>query len=123
MDTDDWLKRKAGRVSTEGQLQLMKLQSQSMAQFGGVALTHFDNTYSPLVNKDYYKFYKKNYERIVGKSLDNSFNPLLSIDNPIYTNCNAQVAKFAMEMTEKELKQAVEAMYHNLNTLQSRSGN
>ena len=28
-----------------------------------------------------------------------------------------------MEMTEKETMQAVEAMYHNLNTLQSRSGN
>ena len=115
--------RKAGRVSTEGQLQLMKLQSQSMAQFGGVALTHFDNTYSPLVNKDYYKFYKKNYERIVGKSLDNSFNPLLSIDNPAYTNCNAQVAKFAMEDLEEEIHQTMEGWLHNANTLQSRSGN
>ena len=28
-----------------------------------------------------------------------------------------------MEMTERETMQAVEAMYHNLNTLQSRSGN
>jgi ribonucleoside-triphosphate reductase len=28
-----------------------------------------------------------------------------------------------MEMTERELQQAVEGMYHNLNTLQSRSGN
>ena len=28
-----------------------------------------------------------------------------------------------MDMTERELKQAVEGMYHNLNTLQSRSGN
>jgi ribonucleoside-triphosphate reductase len=31
--------------------------------------------------------------------------------------------QYAMEMTEKETMQAVEAMYHNLNTLQSRSGN
>jgi len=30
---------------------------------------------------------------------------------------------YAMDMTEKEIYQAVEAMYHNLNTLQSRSGN
>lgn len=28
-----------------------------------------------------------------------------------------------MEMTEREVNQAVEGMYHNLNTLQSRSGN
>ena len=26
--------------------------------------------------------------------------------------------QYAMDMTEKECKQAVEAMYHNLNTLQ-----
>ena len=31
--------------------------------------------------------------------------------------------KYAMEMTTRELEQAVEGMYHNLNTLQSRSGN
>ena len=33
------------------------------------------------------------------------------------------IYRYALDMTEKELKQAVEAMYHNLNTLQSRSGN
>ena len=31
--------------------------------------------------------------------------------------------KYAMDMTNKEIHQAVEGMYHNLNTLQSRSGN
>ena len=31
--------------------------------------------------------------------------------------------KYAMDMTIKEIKQAVEGMFHNLNTLQSRSGN
>lgn len=31
--------------------------------------------------------------------------------------------KYAMEMTKRETYQAVEALYHNLNTLQSRSGN
>ena len=33
------------------------------------------------------------------------------------------VCKYAMDMTKKEIYQAVEGMYHNLNTLQSRSGN
>ena len=31
--------------------------------------------------------------------------------------------RYALDMTEKELEQAVEGLYHNLNTLQSRSGN
>ena len=30
---------------------------------------------------------------------------------------------YALNMTQKEVNQAVEGMYHNLNTLQSRSGN
>lgn len=33
------------------------------------------------------------------------------------------VQKYALDQTEKETYQAVEGMYHNLNTLQSRSGN
>jgi ribonucleoside-triphosphate reductase len=33
------------------------------------------------------------------------------------------VYDYALEMTKKEIHQAVEGLYHNLNTLQSRSGN
>ena len=33
------------------------------------------------------------------------------------------VYKYAMDMTTRELNQAVEGMFHNLNTLQSRAGN
>ena len=46
-----------------------------------------------------------------------------SIDDPIYKKFNSSVNEYALEMTIKEVYQAVEAMYHNLNTLQSRSGN
>ena len=45
------------------------------------------------------------------------------VDSTEYKQYNSKVYKYAMDMTEKELKQAVEAMYHNLNSLQSRSGN
>ena len=33
------------------------------------------------------------------------------------------VYRYAIDMTTRECYQAVEGMYHNLNTLQSRSGN
>ena len=46
----------------------------------------------------------------------------LSIDDDFYVkDCDAY--KYAMDKTLDELNQAVEGMYHNLNTLQSRSGN
>ena len=45
----------------------------------------------------------------------------LSIDSPLYKKF-AKAYKYAMDKTIQELEQAVEGMYHNLNTLQSRSG-
>ncbi len=45
-----------------------------------------------------------------------------SIENENYQLLGS-VYQYAMDMTEKELMQAVQGMYHNLNTLQSRSGN
>ena len=46
-----------------------------------------------------------------------------SIDDKFYTTAYDKAYKYAMDMTIKECYQAVEGMYHNLNTLQSRSGN
>ena len=45
-----------------------------------------------------------------------------SIDDPFYGKYPKAKA-YAIEQTRKEVFQAVEGMYHNLNTLQSRSGN
>ena len=46
----------------------------------------------------------------------------ISITDPWYKDF-PKAYEYAMDMTKRELKQAVEGMYHNLNTLQSRSGN
>ena len=46
----------------------------------------------------------------------------ISIDDKSYKS-ESEAYNYAMDMTERELQQAVEGMYHNLNTLQSRSGN
>ena len=46
----------------------------------------------------------------------------ISIDDMYYKNHSA-VYQYAIDMTKKEIYQAVEGLYHNLNTLQSRSGN
>jgi ribonucleoside-triphosphate reductase len=45
-----------------------------------------------------------------------------SIDSDIFKHFT-HAYQYAMDMTVKEVGQAVEAMFHNLNTLQSRSGN
>lgn len=55
-------------------------------------------------------------------SMDDRLNDQLSIEDPIYKEFKGAYS-YAIAMTEKEVHQAVEGMYHNLNTLQSRSGN
>lgn len=115
--------RKSGSVGTESQLIMVRLQSQSMPQFGGVSISHLDSTLAPLVKKDYFEAYKKNYERFSENELDYSFNKTLSIEDPDYKAYNEKVAKWALEDVREEVHQAMEGLLHNANTLQSRSGN
>jgi ribonucleoside-triphosphate reductase len=115
--------RPANSVNTAFQLVAVIFQLQSLCQFGGVSASHIDWTMVPYVRKSFFKHYKdglKYVENYVG------INPKLSVE----TDINSQLYKdkpkaynYAMDMTTKEVYQAVEAMYHNLNTLQSRSGN
>ena len=43
----------------------------------------------------------------------------LSIDDEFYKS-HSKAYEYALKMVEREVHQAVEGMYHNLNTLQSR---
>ena len=79
----------------------------------------------PYVRKSFYKHYKdgkkllsinKKFELSKEKIEQTSIN-----DKKVYTNKKAR--KYALEMVKKELNQAAEGLLHNLNSLQSRSGN
>jgi ribonucleoside-triphosphate reductase len=70
-------------------------------------------------------YYKNNADRQVVIDKNNwsdKYLQSLGIENPFFKE-NPRAYRYAMDMTEKELMQAVQGMYHNLNTLQSRSGN
>ena len=117
--------RPAQSVSTAFQLVAVIFQLQSLQQFGGVSASHIDWTMVPYVRKSFYKHFCDGL-----KYIDNSneyisprFGGDLPIDSYQYTKHNGKAYKYAMDMTNREIYQAVEAMYHNLNTLQSRSGN
>ena len=115
--------RPAQSINTAFQLVAVIFQLQSLQQFGGVSATHLDWTMVPYVRKSFYKHYKEGVQYIEGRELDYSFHPDLSINEEDYKVYSPAAYRYAMDMTTKELKQAVEGMYHNLNTLQSRSGN
>ena len=115
--------RPANSINTAFQLVAVIFQLQSLQQFGGVSATHLDWTMVPYVRKSFRKHYGN---AILYIKTDNwkVINPRddMSINDPDY-QLVPEWYKYAMDMTEKELTQAVEGMYHNLNTLQSRSGN
>ena len=124
--------RPANSVNTAFQLVAVLFQLQSLQQFGGVSASHLDWTMVPYVRKSFYKHYcdglhfvcnypeswvKKYMKLAEGTSAED-----VSIEDSLaYEDDRAY--DYAIEMTKRETAQAVEGMYHNLNTLQSRSGN
>ena len=116
--------RPANSINTAFQLLAVIFQLQSLQQFGGVSATHIDWTMVPYVRKSFYKHWKDgmNYIEKVDPCCSTADAENLSINSNGYLEFQ-RAYQYAMDMTEKELNQAVEAMYHNLNTLQSRSGN
>ena len=115
--------RPAGSVNTAFQLVAVIFQLQSLQQFGGVSATHLDWTMVPYVRKSFRKHWNDGLKYVAFWDVDKFVEEDYPIDEyPDYDDYK-DVYKYAMDMTKKEVHQAVEGMYHNLNTLQSRSGN
>lgn len=123
--------RPANSINTAFQLVAVIFQLQSLQQFGGVSATHIDWTMVPYIKKSFVKHYRDGltyceddiHREVIEKLSDShKYMETLSIEDMYFKECK-KAYKYAIKMTEKETQQAVEAMYHNLNTLQSRSGN
>lgn len=115
--------RPSGSINTAMQLVAVIFQLQSLQQFGGVSATHIDWTLVPYVRMSFHKHYLKGLEYIckkLGTELSKEEVRGLSITGEYYDNAEAR--KYALDCTQAELRQATEGLYHNLNTLQSRSG-
>ena len=137
--------RPASSINTAFQLVAVIFQLQSLQQFGGVSATHLDWTMVPYVRKSLMKHYifehlkdsedfynleletlsdeeldqwiqdhKAEYLEKLGLSAEDFFMGSVKLDTKLY--------KKALFETRRETMQAVEGMYHNLNTLQSRTG-
>lgn len=128
--------RPANSVNTAFQLEAVVFQLQSLQQFGGVSATHIDWTMVPYVRKSFTKHLRDGLRYIERKSeykvdrfekwLKNDGNHpdgTIHLDDEKFKSLHPDAWEYAMDMTRKEVYQAVEGMFHNLNTLQSRSGN
>ena len=133
--------RPANSINTAFQLVAVLFQLQSLQQFGGVAASHLDWTMVPYVRKSFWKHMQNGMRYIyrpphtfsggsayidhvekIEKWVLQMKEQNESLEKGKEIDCY-EVFKYAMDMTIKETQQAVEGMYHNLNTLQSRSGN
>ena len=125
--------RPAGSVNTAFQLVAVIFQLQSLQQFGGVSATHLDWTMVPYVRKSFAKHYKDGLKYLSDmpdwEDIDYEIEFMLknpteyAINDLEWSAYNYKAYGYAVEQTRKEVHQAVEGLYHNLNTLQSRSGN
>ena len=116
--------RPANSINTASQLVAVIFQIQSLQQFGGVAATHIDWTMVPYVRKSFNKHFRDGLKYVenaeeqieVYKNPSGSKIEDISIEDSWYKDF-PKAYQYAMDMTKKEARQAVEGLFHNLNTL------
>ena len=83
-----------------------------------MSATHLDWTMVPYVRKSFYKHFKDGMKYIEGfEPVNEPHKPIekVSIESPWYAKeLYPKAYQYALDMTEKETRQAVEGMYHNL---------
>jgi len=119
--------RPARSINTAFQLYAVGFQLQSLQQFGGCAATHLDTTSVPFFRISFEKNYNFIQDVLPFVKVNKDLDETKPIYNKQYTGnwynfIKKYISKKALDKTIKELNQSAEAMYHNLNTLQSRSG-
>lgn len=138
-------------IQSAASLTAVILQLQSNQQFGGIACDNFDFDMAPYVDMSFrtnlaielnrYAEYsgQKGYEAYAGcpgdpkvikgivKMLDNpdadSYVSMNMMPSKLYARFKKSLVDNAIEVTDNQTHQAMEALVHNLNSLQSRSGN
>lgn len=98
-------------------------------QFGGCGSIHLDSDLAPYVKKSFYKHYLhamkylgKNNEQEILDTKKLLFSNFPTINDPKYFDLDTEVYTYAIDMLEEEGLESTQAMYHNLNTLESRQG-
>lgn len=109
--------------STACQLYAVAFQCQSQVQFGGVGSIHTDIDLAPFVKMSFAKHFLDGIKWLCndGVIYDKEELYKLSIESDLYKE-QPKAYEYAMEMLEKEGRQSTQALYHNLNTLESRQG-
>lgn len=118
--------RPPSSFSTACQLVAVAFQCQSQVQFGGVGTIHLDYDLAPFVKMSFRRHFRdglKYVERIHEDSADKIMEGEdICLDNTKIKASHFMAYDYAVDMLEREGHQSAEALYHNLNTLESRQG-
>lgn len=116
--------------STACQLVAVIMQLQSQCQYGGVGAVHIDTDLAPFVRMSFERHLKDGFQYLRG--MPDGMGWQYAKDwlhmNPDSFNGKMMYSKFgdairyAVDMLEREGKQAAQALWHNLGTLESRAG-
>lgn len=90
-------------------------------QFGGVGIINLDTVLSPFVKKSFVKHFKAGLKYLSNDTVY-ATSQKIELDNEELKEKYPKVYNYALDMLEREGRQATEALYHNLNTLESRQG-
>lgn len=119
--------RPANSINTAMQLVAVIFQCQSQVQFGGVGSVHLDYDLAPFVSKSFRKHFAKglryfydfkDYKQFVNDNKD--IFQLSNVDKLRETYPKA--TEYALTELDCEGLQSAQALFHNLNTLESRPG-
>lgn len=118
--------RPPSTLSTACQQTAVIFQCQSQVQFGGAGSVHIDYDLAPFVKSSFRK-HIKHYLTDVQELSDEDAEIVI---NAKYEPCeinntdiqDTPAYKYAIRQLNREGRQSTEALYHNLNTLESRAG-
>ena len=119
--------RPPASLSSACQQTAVVFQCQSQVQFGGVGTVHLDYDLAPFVKKSFRKHVKNYLTDVEGHTVENAEILMkqygdISITNEDFQKEHSDIYNFAIRQLEREGTQSAEAMFHNLNTLESRAG-
>lgn len=110
--------------SSAAQQTAVIMQCQSQVMYGGVASMHLDYDLAPFVLMSFKKHFRDGLywaENYAKSYADSTVQYIDSIESPMAKKYD-KAYRYAMTKLNEEMAQSCEALFHNLNTLESRQG-
>lgn len=127
--------RKPNNIQTAAALMCILIQSNQNEMYGGQAIPTFEYDLAPYVVKSFIKHFTRlmltegfdqNSRDLLEKEINQEYEKKGTIGSSFFTVGNSALAEKlntgAWEFTKQDTYQAMEALIHNLNTMQSRAG-